>query len=140
MNCTVCQKGVLEVANSRKHDKESRVWRRRRCSACQTVFTTYETIDYDRTFSISKDTKQPMRQFSKSLLLAQLFASGGHLQDQSALFYLSETIARKAFLKACEDNMKISSKEYHRIILETLTAYDKLLGATFDARFPSDNH
>jgi transcriptional repressor NrdR len=42
MFCINCFSPSTAVANSRPNKKQPSVWRRRRCSECGTVFTTYE--------------------------------------------------------------------------------------------------
>lgn len=42
MFCINCFHTNTSVANSRPNKKQPQVWRRRRCSKCETVFTTYE--------------------------------------------------------------------------------------------------
>lgn len=141
MKCIVCKRGNLEVVNSRKQAKSLRVWRRRKCSACGTLLTTNEIIDYDRTFIINvKGERRNTRPFEKSALLAQLFAAGGHLRDKNVLFYVAETIALKAFLEASKHEMTISSNDYHSVALNVLGAYDKLLAANFRARFGTESY
>lgn len=42
MFCINCFHEDTKVSNSRPHKKQPTIWRRRRCSNCDTVFTTYE--------------------------------------------------------------------------------------------------
>ena len=42
MFCINCFHEDTRVSNSRPHKKQPAVWRRRRCSNCDTIFTTYE--------------------------------------------------------------------------------------------------
>lgn len=42
MFCINCFHKNTSVANSRPHKKQPQIWRRRKCAACGTVFTTYE--------------------------------------------------------------------------------------------------
>lgn len=44
MVCPYCQHNDTSVTNSRQHRKEPRIWRRRRCVRCKTIFTTYEQL------------------------------------------------------------------------------------------------
>lgn len=138
MKCIVCKTGRLEITNSRKHNSELRVWRRRKCSGCGVLLTTREAPDFDRAFTIVHGKKKSDElPFEKSRLVGQLFTAGGHIARQEELLWLAETIAMKAFLKAAESNFSISSKEYRLLILGVLEAYDKLLGANFEARNPA---
>lgn len=138
MRCIVCSHGNLEIVNSRKHPSELRVWRRRKCSQCDTLITTKELPDYDRTFSIQTGKRKNARlPFEKAALIAQLFAAGGHIKKQQDLLWLAETIATKAFMRAAGQRFSISSSDYRSIALGTLGAYDKLLSANFEARYPA---
>lgn len=42
MFCINCFHPTTSVTNSRPHKKQAQIWRRRKCSQCNTVFTTYE--------------------------------------------------------------------------------------------------
>lgn len=138
MTCIVCKIGKLEITNSRKHASELRVWRRRKCNHCGTLLTTREAPDFDRAFIIVRGKKKSDKlPFEKSRLIAQLFAAGGHIAQQEELLWLAETIAMKAFLKAAENSFSISSVHYRLLTLNVLEAYDKLLGANFEARNPA---
>lgn len=138
MKCIVCHQGNLEITNSRKHPSELRVWRRRKCSQCETLFTTKELPDYDRAFYIARGKRKKDKfPFEKTMLLAQLFAAGGHLKNQQDLLWLAETIAAQAFTEAAKRDFLLTGKEYQHIIANCLEAYDTLLAANFAARNPA---
>ena len=44
MFCLHCGHSDTKVINSRPHKKRATIWRRRKCPACNTVFTTSETV------------------------------------------------------------------------------------------------
>lgn len=135
MNCIACGNGKLAIINSRKHTRDVRVWRRRRCETCQLVFTTNELPEYSGAFTIITGKRKKDRAvFSKALLLRDLFLAGSHMKDQEALIWLAETCSAKAFRLSAVAEFTVPLKEYRAIVLETLEAYDKLLAANYEAR------
>lgn len=44
MVCPYCQHNDTSVVNSRQHKSQSKIWRRRQCVRCKTIFTTYELV------------------------------------------------------------------------------------------------
>lgn len=44
MVCPYCHHSDTSVTNSRQHNVLPKIWRRRKCTRCKTIFTTYEQI------------------------------------------------------------------------------------------------
>jgi transcriptional regulator NrdR family protein len=52
MFCIYCG-SLTRVVNSRYQKRDNRVWRRRECDSCKRVFTTNETIDYEKCWTVA---------------------------------------------------------------------------------------
>lgn len=61
MFCINCFHKSTEVTNSRPHKKNPSVWRRRRCPACKSIFTTTErpSLHDNRAVSLDDGTINP---------------------------------------------------------------------------------
>ncbi|GAC1387758.1 MAG: hypothetical protein NVS1B7_2790 [Candidatus Saccharimonadales bacterium] len=75
MVCIYCAQPT-RVINSRHQKRSNQVWRRRKCSQCQAIFTTLESID---TFqSIRLRRKTCLEPFSRDTLLIGIYDSLKH--------------------------------------------------------------
>lgn len=72
MVCVYCT-GETQVTNSRHQKRNNQVWRRRKCIACQAIFTTLEGVDLSTTLRVEKS--DGLRPFVTDLLFVEvLFA------------------------------------------------------------------
>lgn len=76
MRCLYCG-GHTRVANSRRQKRANRVWRRRQCRACHTVFTSVETADLAGSVVVRKPAAAP-EAFSRDKLLLSIHDSLRH--------------------------------------------------------------
>ena len=60
MKCPYCHRPVTIVTNSRPTKKSTQIWRRRRCTHCQVLFTTHEIIDLSHLVVIKKSGQPEM--------------------------------------------------------------------------------
>ena len=101
------------------------IWRRRKCSHCNWVFTTTEQPVMDGAFSIknSKRKKDTQLYASADLLLALITAFAHSTKRQLAiqLFYRLE---RELFQQAAQQNFILSKDAYHTHIINVVRAYD----------------
>ncbi len=76
MVCIYCSEKT-QVTNSRASPKTRRTWRRRECTSCKSVVTTYEQIDYASALRvINKQTD--LQPFSRDKLFMSLNRSLQH--------------------------------------------------------------
>ncbi|MBL8159974.1 hypothetical protein JNJ66_05965 [Candidatus Saccharibacteria bacterium] len=135
MRCLACDNTKLETTNSRKHPRETRVWRRRHCTTCGLTFTTHELPEYSGGFVIIRGRrKRDRRPFSHAGLLRELFTAGGHVKRQDDLVWLAQTAAARAMRVAAARQFTLPADEYVAIVMATLAAYDELLAANYKAR------
>lgn len=75
MLCIYCS-GNTQVVNSRHQKRTNQVWRRRRCVACNAIFTTNERPDLEQALSFRRD--KALEPFSREILLLSVYDSLKH--------------------------------------------------------------
>jgi transcriptional regulator NrdR family protein len=76
MVCIYCG-GVTNVVNSRQQIRTNNIWRRRKCSACDNVFTTSETADLAGGIRFN-DRNDSLTPFNRDQLFISLYESCKH--------------------------------------------------------------
>lgn len=71
MHCPYCLKITTAVVNSRASKANSQIWRRRKCLACEVVFTTHEIIDISHIIVTKRTGESEM--FSRMKLYSGIF-------------------------------------------------------------------
>lgn len=130
MVCVYCG-NATNVTNSRLHKKLNRVWRRRQCATCHSVFTTIEQADEQRSFMIQASAKQ-LLPFSRDKLFISLHHACGHrrtaVPDAAAL---TDTIVAKLIHE--RDNGLVTKTEIRRVVLDTLSRFDQAAAIAYAA-------
>ena len=65
MECPYCHSLQTEVVNSRPTQKETQIWRRRKCEECNEIFTTHELVDLSNLIVVKKSGKSEIFNHSK---------------------------------------------------------------------------
>ena len=78
MVCVYCG-SETKVVNSRWQKRNNQVWRRRRCLACQSVFTTHEQIELESVLYVEHNGLA--KAFLPDLLLKELMIALKHRKD-----------------------------------------------------------
>jgi len=78
MVCVYCG-SETKVINSRWQKRNNQVWRRRKCLACQSVFTTHEQIELESVIYVEHDGLSTS--FLPDLLLSELMMALKHRKD-----------------------------------------------------------
>lgn len=101
MQCPYCGHQDTSVTNSRP-SKNSSIWRRRKCSNCKAIFTTYETTDLSCVLSIKSDKSKKLRPYSRAKLNFSLLRACEHLLDEQSLSidYLAGIVEHQALKQA----------------------------------------
>lgn len=73
MICPFCGSNQVMVANSRSNVRGNRIWRRRRCTDCSNVFTTYEYILLSYITVVKKSGKK--QRYNRAKLYASIYHS-----------------------------------------------------------------
>ena len=130
MVCVQCG-GKTSVENSRPQVRTNRVWRRRQCQACNTVFTTEESIDYSGSWRV-KYPNGSLRPFVRDKLLLSLNRSCQHrktaLTDAQGL---TDTVIKKLLTQT--DDGIINSQSIIQITQVSLNRFDKAASVHYSA-------
>lgn len=93
MVCIYCS-GQTQVINSRHQKRLNSVWRRRKCTNCEAIFSTIEQADAARALRVS--SHNGLEPFSREKLLISLYDSLRHrktaIEDATALIGTIESL------------------------------------------------
>lgn len=130
MVCVVCGK-TTEVFNSRPQRRFNKIWRRRRCKACDSTFTTVEAALYDDLWLVKSNNKH-FQPFSRDKLFLSIYSSLKHrntaIKDAGGL---CDTIIQK--LGGHVRNGSLNKADIIKITEVALNRFDKLASAHYRA-------
>lgn len=133
MVCIYCG-GQTKVTNSRLQRRNNQVWRRRRCLACQSVFTTHEVIELQSALSVDKNGQN--EPFEPGLLLNELVSALAHRKDvYMASGELLGTIVRK--LLSLPQKPLYKPADISKTAAEVLKRFDRRAYLRYLADHPS---
>lgn len=130
MFCVKCGYTTTRIINSRQRPKSLSVWRRRQCSKCRYVFTTYESVALDQILVLDKDDKQ--RAFSHTKLLISLYKCFEHASDKRVQYI--EDLTRTIENKILENGATTSPREICEISFSVLKNFDRLASIQYAAQ------
>lgn len=95
MFCPFCYSDQISVTNSRPTNKDTQIWRRRKCLKCGEVFTTREKIDISYVIVEKRDGRRV--QYSHPKLYSGIYhsLSGRKRMDRGDAGEIAETIIQK---------------------------------------------
>ncbi|MDB5186462.1 MAG: nrdR [Candidatus Saccharibacteria bacterium] len=134
MVCIYCG-NETKVVNSRHQKRINQVWRRRKCLACQAVFTTLEAVNTEQALQVRHG--KSLQAFSRDTLLLSVYDSLRHrktaVSDATAL---TETV-----LSALYPHIQDASIE--KVVIAEITAailerFDKIAATHYRAFHPTD--
>lgn len=129
MVCIYCN-GPTHVTNSRLNRKSNETWRRRLCSACGNIFSTYEAVDYAKTWRVVQSNG--LVEFERDKLLLSLYKANAHrptaLTDAK---YLSKTVISRLTPQAADGQITISVIAHE--VLSVLQNFDKAAATFYEA-------
>ena len=103
MVCVYCG-NKTSVINSRLQKQINNVWRRRRCTKCHAIFSTFESVVYENTLAV-QDSTSHITPFQREALFLSIFDSCKHrpnaISDATAL---TDTVLSK--LRELKENHK----------------------------------
>lgn len=133
MVCIYCHSDT-RVVNSRHQKRLNAVWRRRQCSACNTVFTSLEKVDLSGSIVVRKKTA--IEPFSRDTLLLSIHDSLRHrktaLTDAIAL---TDTIVSQVL--AQQSGADVDVQVIVQISQVVLWRFDKVAATHYAAFHPS---
>ena len=132
MVCIYCN-NETQVINSRHQKRVNNVWRRRKCTVCQQVFSTIEAPDITRSLSVrTNKTSQP---FLRDNLFATVYDSLKHrksaLTDATAL-----TNTAISQLYALADEGVVDRDAITTVVETILKRFDKAAAISYKAFHP----
>jgi len=133
MVCVYCA-GDTQVINSRLQKRPNQVWRRRKCLACEAIFSTHEAAAYDAAWRV-KTADGRLIPFVRNKLFISLYKSLEHrssaLDDATAL---TDTIMGR-LLKATQ-NGAVDAKTIASTAHGVLKRFDKAAAVHYLAFHP----
>lgn len=129
MICINCFHAKTQVTNSRPH-KQPAVWRRRRCSNCKTVFTTYERPSLDGQLILGGD--QTPHPFNIGKLLTSIARSFQH--NKQAADYDSYFLAQTIETRLLMSKRQLSSDDISALTHDTLKKFDPVAAVQYAAQ------
>ncbi len=76
MVCIYCSAST-QVVNSRHQKRSNQVWRRRKCSQCNSIWTTTEATDYSQALTVQRKSGK-FEPFVREKLLISIYESCRH--------------------------------------------------------------
>lgn len=135
MICPFCSQQKTEVYNSRPTAKRNRLWRRRRCNACQRQFTTYESVDMEQLLTVVVGGHA--HPFRKSTLTLSLLKACDHRQDDAA-YWLVETIEQKLLDLAQHHASSITKQDIITCCQHVLSRFDPIAYTKYCSYYAPD--
>lgn len=134
MVCIYCR-SKTEVTNSRLQKKTNAIWRRRRCTVCQAIFTSTEHIAYESSLAIGYGTSH-IAPFQRDILFLSIYDACRHRKHATSdAAALTETVIGKLLQLGTKDgvvprNVLVSTAE------ETLKRFDTAASVHYLAYHP----
>lgn len=132
MVCVYCGHDT-SVTNSRHQKRLNRVWRRRSCSNCGSIFTSIESLGLDS--SIVVNNKGQLQPLQRDKLFLSIHDSLKHrktaLADSTSL---TDTVVSQCM--AHIDNGTISAPKMAQVTLGILKKFDKAAATHYEAFHP----
>lgn len=131
MFCINCFHKTTRVANSRPHKKKPQVWRRRACSNCGMVFTTYErpSLADNKPVHLLDGTEET---FNLGKLVISIAAAFAHATDDASYnaLWLAQTV---------EDTLSteykiVTPEDIAAVTHHTLKQFDELAAVQYAAK------
>lgn len=122
MVCIYCGKPT-SVVNSRSKKNENSVWRRRQCSNCQAILTTFEQYDLSTSLLVKKRSGA-LKSFERDKLLISIAKAIDHKKNpsQSASFLTNNVLV--LLLKDKPINKILSTQDISNMTFLSLRRYD----------------
>ncbi len=125
MKCPFCDARETEVANTRKTQKDSSIWRRRKCTSCKKIFSTYEKVALD--FLIIKKRNGKCVRYSSQKLFASIYDAvvNGKNHDRGEAARDAEKIVSLIEMQLLKTHKeRISTKEMIEMVADILETED----------------
>lgn len=130
MKCPYCN-AATKVTNSRSHNDEYSVWRRRQCKGCGAVWSTDEIITLETSHKVIGSDLH-LEPFSRDTLYISIFESLAHNNDRlAASTALTDTIIKQLLSQKSAD---ISTDQIKIICHKVLSNFDEVAASVYQAK------
>lgn len=120
-----------KVTNSRPNKRSGQIWRRRQCTACGRVWSTYEAADYGSLIVVQSKTGE-LSPLSRDKLLISLYNSLKHRSDALGdATALCNTVL--PLLLAAQHDGSLSRFRVSQTVAEVLDRFDMAAGVHYRA-------
>lgn len=132
MICINCFYIDTAVINSRPHKKRASIWRRRKCSQCNTVFTTNEKPTLKDGKKVYRSDSTSPEPFSLSKLTLSIAAAFTHDPIKAAYdaLWLAETVEETVITQYST----VSTDDIAATVHQTLKKFDELAAIQYAAK------
>lgn len=130
MHCGYCG-AKTKTVNSRKNNRGQQIWRRRKCTQCQSIFTTYETLVPE--LALRLKTREGLKPFYREKLMLDMQKCLSHRKTSYIdAKGLTDTIISK--LLPCPTGI-IDMEELKNMTVQALKRFDKAAATYYTAHF-----
>ncbi len=135
MKCPYCN-ARTKVTNSRSHNNDYSVWRRRQCKSCNAIWSTDEQITLDTSHKVVRSDNH-LEPFSRDVLFISIFESLAHRNDRltASTALINTVIDQVLSLKSAE----VPISKLVVLVGETLNRFDKVAASVYKAKYSLNN-
>jgi len=133
MVCVFCG-NETQVTNSRHQRRNNNVWRRRRCGACHSVFTTIESVDYASALRVN--VNGDFKPFLSDLLYTEVLLTLSHRK----MAYMDAREVTNTIIKnllGLPSHPLFLPTDISRVTAQVLQKFDKRAWHRYAAEHPS---
>ena len=131
MFCIKCFHPKTSVVNSRPHKKSPSVWRRRKCAACHTIFTTDERPSLDGT-PVSETHSDTHSYFNIGILTISI--ANAFLHDRDTGKQQAHWLARSVETWLATEHTQLTTHDIEAVTHQTLLRFDPLAAMQYAAQ------
>jgi transcriptional regulator NrdR family protein len=130
MVCPYCNTAT-QVTNSRSHNLNHGVWRRRKCKDCGALWSTAERYDLSTTHRVLSPHSSNPKPFSRDKLFVSIMNSLQHRKTATAdASALTDTTIAKVL---AQNSPLVSTRDIADLAHTTIAAFDSTAGAVYAA-------
>jgi transcriptional repressor NrdR len=130
MVCTYCGSETF-VVNSRPQRRSNSIWRRRKCTQCNAIFSTTEHTDYEKTWVVQYPGGG-LSPFVRDKLFISIHKSLQHRSNAlNDAIGITNTVINKIHKSVREGGLR--SEDIAKAVLDTLKHFDQPAAISYQA-------
>ena len=133
MICIYCLSQKTRVLNSRAHHKNPLVWRRRTCTSCGKIFTSYERPSCDDL--LIENSHGESNRFNIGTLTISIYLASQHNKKQALhdSFYIAQTVEMEVIKISANrlPNDHINTYDLVKITYSILKRFDEAIAMQY---------